>query len=116
VLLQRVNSHIEFSVADTGIGISADFLPHVFDRFSQADTSRQRRQGGLGLGLAISKQLVELHGGSIHAKSMGEGKGATFLVHLPLAITRRVPEARVHPTSGDMAEFVIVVAGLVGRT
>jgi PAS domain S-box-containing protein len=106
VILQRVNSHVEVSVADTGIGISADFLPHVFDRFSQADTSLQRRQGGLGLGLAISKQLVELHGGSIHAKSFGEGKGATFTVHLPLAITRHPPKARVHPTSGESHEAV----------
>ena len=106
VTLQRVNSHIEVSVADTGIGIPADFLPHVFERFSQADTSLQRRQGGLGLGLAISKQLVELHGGSIHAKSLGEGKGATFTVHLPIAITRHPPKARVHPTSGESHETV----------
>jgi CheY-like chemotaxis protein len=106
VVLQRVNSHIEVSVADTGIGISAEYLPYVFDRFSQADTSLQRRQGGLGLGLAIAKQLVELHGGSIHAKSMGEGKGATFTVHLPLAITRHAAQARVHPTSGESHEAV----------
>ena len=106
VVLQRVNSHVEVSVADTGIGISAEYLPYVFDRFSQADTSLQRRQGGLGLGLAIAKQLVELHGGSIHAKSMGEGKGATFTVHLPLAITRHAAQTRVHPTSGESHEAV----------
>jgi PAS domain S-box-containing protein len=107
VILQRVNSHIEVSVADTGIGIAADYLPHVFERFSQADTSRQRKQGGLGLGLAISKQLVELHGGSIHAKSLGEGKGATFIVHLPLAISRNAAKpAGVHPTAGESGESV----------
>jgi len=106
VVLQRVNSHVEVSVADTGIGIAADYLPYVFDRFSQADTSLQRRQGGLGLGLAIAKQLVELHGGSIRAKSMGEGKGATFTVHLPLAISRHAAKARIHPTSGESQETV----------
>jgi len=102
VVLQRVNSHVEVSVSDTGIGIAPDYLPHVFDRFSQADTSAQRRHGGLGLGLAISKQLVELHGGTIHAKSVGEGKGATFTVHLPLAVSRNPAKAsRVHPTTGE---------------
>jgi CheY-like chemotaxis protein len=107
VLLQRVNSHIEVSVADTGIGIAGDYLPHVFDRFSQADASAQRKQGGLGLGLAISKQLVELHGGSIHAKSMGDGKGATFTVLLPLAITKHAAKPRrVHPTTGESHEIV----------
>ncbi len=100
VLLQRINSHVEVSVSDTGIGIPASFLPYVFDRFSQNDSSTTRTQGGLGLGLAISKQLVELHGGSIHANSLGEGKGATFTVHLPLAIleTDAASANRVHPT------------------
>ena len=88
VLLQRVNSHIELSVSDTGIGIPPNFLPHVFDRFSQRDSSTTRSYGGLGLGLAISKQLVELHGGSIRVASQGEGKGATFFVHLPLSIVQ----------------------------
>src|SRR5688572_26942182 len=86
VLLQRVNSHIEFSVSDNGVGIPADFLPHVFERFSQKDSSTHRKYGGLGLGLAISKQLVDLHGGSIQAKSLGEGHGATFVVALPLVM------------------------------
>jgi PAS domain S-box-containing protein len=100
VLLQRINSHLEFSVTDTGIGIPASFLPYVFDRFSQKDSSTTRVHGGLGLGLAISKQLVELHGGSLEAKSPGEGKGATFIVRLPLTVFATHSEAstRVHPT------------------
>jgi PAS domain S-box-containing protein len=85
VLLERVNSHLEVSVADTGEGIAPEFLPYVFDRFRQADASITRRHGGLGLGLAIVKQLVELHGGSVRATSLGLGQGSTFLVMLPLA-------------------------------
>jgi PAS domain S-box-containing protein len=101
VLLERVNSHVEITVSDTGQGISADFLPHVFDRFRQADSSTTRHQGGLGLGLAIVKQLVELHGGRITAKSRGEGQGATFSLILPLAVTRHAPERRQHPSRSD---------------
>jgi two-component system CheB/CheR fusion protein len=71
-------------VRDTGMGIPAAFLPHVFDKFRQADGSFTRQQGGLGLGLAIARQLTELHGGSIEAHSEGEGSGATFVVRLPL--------------------------------
>ena len=100
LLLQRVNSNIELSVSDTGIGIPASFLPHVFDSFSQRDSSTTRAFGGLGLGLAISKQLVELHGGSIRATSQGEGRGSTFVVELPLSIVQLKDESslRVHPT------------------
>src|SRR5204862_6482495 len=85
VLLQRVGASTRLSVSDTGIGIPETFLPRVFDRFAQNDATTTRRFGGLGLGLAISKQLVELHGGTISASSAGEGRGATFLVDLPLA-------------------------------
>jgi PAS domain S-box-containing protein len=101
VLLQQVNSHLELSVSDTGIGIPADYLPHVFDRFSQKDSSTTRTFGGLGLGLAISKQLVELHGGMIMAASQGEGLGATFSVQLPLSIVHLKDESssRIHPTT-----------------
>jgi PAS domain S-box-containing protein len=101
VLLQRVNSHLELSVSDTGIGIPPDYLPYVFDRFSQKDSSTTRTFGGLGLGLAICKQLVELHGGSIRAASQGEGAGATFSVHLPLSIVQLQDESspRIHPTA-----------------
>lgn len=86
--LQQRADHAEITVADTGIGIPQGFLPHVFDRFCQADDSIHSRYGGLGLGLAIVKHLVELHGGNVSAESPGEGCGATFLVRLPLAARR----------------------------
>jgi PAS domain S-box-containing protein len=80
---ERVESHLQISVADTGQGIKPEFLPYVFDRFRQADASITRRHGGLGLGLSIVKQLVEMHGGSIYAQSAGPGLGSTFVVLLP---------------------------------
>jgi CheY-like chemotaxis protein len=86
VALERVNSHLRVSVADTGEGIDPAFLPYVFERFRQADASTSRRHGGLGLGLSIAKQLVELHGGSIHASSNGHGTGSTFTVELPAMV------------------------------
>ncbi len=91
VRVERCEEHAQISVADNGIGIPADFLPHVFERFRQADTSIHQRYGGLGLGLAIVKYLVELHGGSIAATSQGEGQGATFVVRLPLRARRAGP-------------------------
>lgn len=84
VTIERHNSHVEVAVADTGQGIDSEFLPHVFERFRQADGSTSRRHGGLGLGLSIVKQLVELHGGTVRAASRGEGQGATFTVCLPV--------------------------------
>ncbi|HEV7300711.1 MAG TPA: PAS domain S-box protein, partial [Tepidisphaeraceae bacterium] len=110
VVFERVNSHLEVSVADTGEGIAPEFLPHVFDRFRQADASTTRRHGGLGLGLSIAKQLVELHGGSVRAKSAGEGQGATFIVSLPLAVIH--PESqpepdRRHPKAGGEAQALL---------
>ncbi|MDB5385874.1 MAG: sensor hybrid histidine kinase [Planctomycetaceae bacterium] len=81
---QRVDSHLELSVQDNGAGISVEFLPHLFERFSQADGSIKRKHGGLGLGLSIVKNLVELHGGTVSAESLGEGQGATFLMEIPL--------------------------------
>ena len=86
VLLERVNSHVEISVIDTGIGIKPEFLPHVFDRFRQADAGTTRRYDGLGLGLAIVKHLAEMHGGTVRAKSPGEGQGATFVLMLPITV------------------------------
>jgi CheY-like chemotaxis protein len=102
VRLERINSHIEVSVADTGIGISPEFLPHVFERFRQADASISRERGGLGLGLSIARQLVEMHGGTIQASSGGVGRGATFAVTLPLMIVHpiRHETERVHPRTG----------------
>jgi signal transduction histidine kinase len=85
VELERAGGNCRISVSDSGQGISAEFLPHVFDRFRQADMTSTRQHGGLGLGLSIVRQLVELHGGSIEASSAGLGKGATFTVNLPLA-------------------------------
>lgn len=100
VVLERVNSHLEISVADTGSGISPEFLPHVFERFRQADASTTRSHGGLGLGLSIAKHLVELHGGNIRAESPGAGLGATFTVVLPVTIVHRQDsEPREHPRS-----------------
>ncbi len=86
VHLQRIDSHAEITVSDTGQGISREFLPHIFERFRQADSSITREQGGLGLGLAIVRHLVESHGGTVEAASPGAGKGATFRVKLPLLI------------------------------
>jgi PAS domain S-box-containing protein len=84
VILERVDSHVEVTVEDTGIGIDPEFLPFVFDRFRQADSGVSRRHGGLGLGLSIVKSLVELHGGTVRAKSPGADQGSTFAVALPL--------------------------------
>ena len=85
VVLARVNSHVEVSVADSGKGMKPDFLPYVFDRFRQADATTTRVHGGLGLGLSIVKNLVELHGGTVSASSPGEGMGATFSVSIPVS-------------------------------
>jgi len=84
IRLEQINSHVEIVISDTGKGIEPEFLPNVFDRFRQSDGSMTRRHGGLGLGLAIVRQLVELHGGTVSVSSAGEGQGATFTVTLPL--------------------------------
>ncbi len=105
VVLERVNSHIEISVADTGIGMKPEFLPNVFGRFQQADASITRRHGGLGLGLSIVKHLVELHGGTVHVHSPGENQGTTFSVHLPVAVVRPTVDGtdRTHPRTSPSA-------------
>jgi hypothetical protein len=91
IQLQRVDSHVEILVSDTGEGIAADLLPHIFDRFRQGDSSSSRAHGGLGLGLTLVRSLVELHGGRVFAESLGEGRGATFIVRLPLMLAN-VPD------------------------
>lgn len=101
---ERVNSHLEIVVSDTGQGISPDFLPHVFDRFRQADQKTSRQHGGMGLGLAIVRHLVEMHGGTVRAMSDGEGHGSTFTVMLPISPVYRVDPSggRVHPAARDL--------------
>ncbi|HWO03435.1 MAG TPA: response regulator, partial [Methylomirabilota bacterium] len=102
VQLHRVSSHVEIIVSDTGQGIAPDVLPHVFERFQQADSGSTRRHTGLGLGLALVRHLVELHGGAVEASSAGEGQGSVFTVKLPVALARvdavgeTPPPARVH--------------------
>jgi PAS domain S-box-containing protein len=103
VSLERVNSHVELTVTDTGSGIDEDFLPYVFDRFRQGDASSSKRFSGLGLGLAIVRQLVELHGGTVEAANRTDTSGAAFSVKLPVLIIRRQvdePHQRVHPATG----------------
>ncbi len=103
IRLERINSHIEIAVSDTGVGIKPEFLPHVFERFRQADQTTTRQHGGLGLGLAIVRHLVELHGGTVHAESQGEGQGATFIVKLPVVPVYQKDNSteRVHPAARD---------------
>jgi CheY-like chemotaxis protein len=82
--LRRFGNEVQISIADTGIGMSKEFIPHIFDRFTQVEDASSRTQSGLGLGLAIAKQIVEMHGGSISVESEGIGRGARFSVRLPL--------------------------------
>ena len=97
VQTQLIEDLLDMSITDTGEGIHPDFLPHLFERFTQADRSITRRHGGLGLGLSIVKNLVELHGGTIRADSPGIGRGATFLIRLPLRIAKPAEDAVVNP-------------------
>ncbi|MEP7308098.1 MAG: PAS domain S-box protein [Acidobacteriota bacterium] len=116
ILLERVNSSIEVSVADTGIGIKADFIPHLFERFRQADASTTRKHTGLGLGLSIVKNLVELHGGTVWVRSGGEGRGTTVAVQLPLAVVHRQRDGRdrLHPKAPTVGTTILVAAELAG--
>ena len=102
VKVAQVGPTVEISVSDTGQGISQEFLPYVFDRFRQADSTTTRQHGGLGLGLAIARHLVEIHGGAIKAESLGEGRGAKFTITLPLAdATAPLAEA------GEKSQFTL---------
>lgn len=115
VQLKQINAQIELTVRDTGIGIPADFLPHVFDRFSQKDSSSTRTHGGLGLGLAISKQLVELHGGTLTAESEGEGHGATFTVALPgTTLSDYVEPAWLQPSHPSLSDPQTALPSIAG--
>lgn len=118
--LERGESEVEIAVSDTGQGIETEFLPHVFDRFRQADSSTTRRHGGLGLGLSIVRQLVELHGGSIEVTSPGVGQGATFVVRLPISsgpeqaadervATRRPPEPELKSSMSQLRGVRVLV-------
>jgi len=98
------DTHVHLEIADNGQGIRADFLPHVFERFRQADSSTTRAHGGLGLGLAIVRHLVEIHGGSVRANSAGEGRGATFTVTLPLLLSDGLIAADAPETSSDQLQ------------
>jgi signal transduction histidine kinase/ActR/RegA family two-component response regulator len=113
--LERVDSHVEIVVSDTGIGIRPSFLPHVFERFRQADATTTRQTGGLGLGLSIVRHIVEMHGGSVEVASQGEGQGATFRVQLPVMIVHhdRRPGAHEHPTARRTAPLG-ALGGLAG--
>jgi PAS domain S-box-containing protein len=118
VSLERVNSHLEVCVADNGQGIKPDFLPHLFERFRQADSSTTRRHDGLGLGLSIVKNLVELHGGTVRAKSAGEGMGATLCIELPVMVAHpaEATHSRVHPGGPTLNAPAIDHPSLAGIT
>ncbi len=110
VRLARVNSHVEIVVSDTGIGIAPEFLPHVFERFRQADSGIARERGGLGLGLSIARQLTEMHGGTIDVSSGGVNQGTTFHVRIPVMIVHPVRDdvPRVHPrATGGARTFTV---------
>ena len=108
VIAKQINANWEVRVVDSGEGISADFLPHLFERFSQADGSTTRKHGGLGLGLSIVKHLIELHGGTVRAESAGHGLGSTFVVSLPIRIERKsdpyITQLKA-PWSADTTDF-----------
>lgn len=107
VTVRRAEGTVEIEVRDEGQGIAPDFLPHLFERFSQADTKTTRRHGGLGLGLAIVRQLVDLHGGEVTAASEGEGRGATFTVRLPeLTDAERISPAPLAATETESSSAV----------
>ena len=110
VRLQRVNSHVEIVVSDTGAGIRLDFLPFVFERFRQADAGPARKTGGLGLGLSIVRHIIEMHGGTVEAESAGEGEGSTFTIRLPFVSVR--PATRDPKREHPAAEVRVPLAGL----
>jgi CheY-like chemotaxis protein/anti-sigma regulatory factor (Ser/Thr protein kinase) len=107
VALQRVNSHVEIAVSDSGQGIDPAFFPYVFERFQQAEAGSNRTHGGLGLGLAIVRHIVEAHGGTVHAESPGPGQGSVFTAKLPIMVARAAGEAeRRHPAIAPSGEAI----------
>ncbi len=116
IVLARVNSHVEIRVSDTGQGIAPEFLPFMFERFRQGDSSAAREHGGLGLGLALVKQLVEMHGGKVRAASDGPNQGATFVVELPLAIVHVMDEPEKSHPRAIKATHEVASANLNGLT
>jgi PAS domain S-box-containing protein len=114
VRLERVNSHVEIVVSDTGIGIRPEFLPHIFERCRQADAGISRNTGGLGLGLSIVRHIVEMHGGTVEAVSDGDGHGSTFRVKLPLMIVHGSRSAGVRHPTRDRLEALARLGDLRG--
>ncbi|HEY9655153.1 MAG TPA: ATP-binding protein [Crinalium sp.] len=114
ITLERVQGQAQIRVADTGQGIAADLLPHIFERFRQGDSSTTKAKPGLGLGLAIAQHLVELHGGTMQATSPGEGQGATFIVRLPLGERLQAPPSNnlESPALGRLSDPVALLEGL----
>ncbi|HEX7137905.1 MAG TPA: response regulator, partial [Vicinamibacterales bacterium] len=114
VTLDQAGSQARLQVRDRGLGITAELLPHIFQRFRQGDSSSTRRHGGLGLGLAIVENLVEMHGGSVEAASDGPGKGALFTVRLPLASsTSRRLDVEATDTGPPLRELLRGVVAMV---
>ena len=113
VRLERIDPYVQITVRDTGRGITPEFLPYVFDRYQQAGTSGGQRAGGLGLGLSLTRQLVEMHGGIVAAESEGEGKGATFTIRLPVPAVHTAGTGVAPPTSGQSKPLAGVWAVVV---
>ena len=105
VEISRPNGYVEIKVKDTGTGISSEFLPHVFDRFRQADASSIRKFGGLGLGLAIVRHITEMHGGSVAVESAGENQGSTFILRLPVVAVSEDGENIEHSESNRISIY-----------
>ena len=112
VVMRQTESRVEVVVQDTGKGVNPDFLPHIFERFRQADSSASKDHAGLGLGLAIVRHLVELHGGTVKAESPGEGQGATFTITLPIVATRRDEEVASVSSREDLGVLAIPLNGI----